>query len=336
MTVEGALPVLWAGILAFAVVMYVVMDGFDLGIGIMFRFAPDDGARDTMMNAIAPVWDGNETWLVLGGSVLFAAFPLAYAVLLPAFYLPLVVMLIALVFRGVAFEFRARATGGRRWWDRAFHLGSLVAAFAQGIVLGSFILGVRVENGAFAGTAFDWLTPFALFCGAALVAGYALLGCTWLIMKTAGDAQRWVRRMAPPLLFAVLAAIVIVSVWTPMIRPAISGRWFSWPNIVLLSPVPIMTALIAFGLLRALRRGREIQPFILAVLLFLLSYLGLGISLFPWIAPPGLSIWDAAAAPGTQRFLLWGVGLVLPVVLAYTAYSYRVFRGKASAGNGYH
>ena len=333
---DHALPVICAAIMAVSIIMYVVMDGFDLGIGILFRFAPDDRARDTMMAAVAPVWDGNETWLVLGGTVLFAAFPTAYSVLLPALYLPLVVMLVALIFRGVAFEFRARATTGRRWWDRAFFAGSTTATVAQGIVLGAFIQGVDTDDAAFAGGSFDWLTPFALFCGIALAAGYALLGATWMVMKTEGTLQAWSRRRAVGSLVAVMVAVAVVSLWTPLAHPAIAQRWFAWPNILWLSPVPMVTALAAAGLLRALRRGDEGTPFVLAVALFLLSYLGLAISLFPAIVPPEITIWAAASAPSTQRFLLWGIGIALPVIFAYTAYSYHVFRGKASADDAYH
>jgi len=317
-------------------VMYVLLDGFDLGVGILFPFAPSDQDRDLMMTSVAPIWDGNETWLVLGGAALFGAFPLAYAVILSGTYLPLLIMLIALILRGVAFEFRFKAGRSRHWWDKAFYYGSLLATVAQGLVLGAFIQGFEIEGRDFAGGMFDWLSPFALLCGLALISGYALLGCTWLIWKTEGELQAWARGLARPLLFAVLAFIGVVSIWTPLLDPAIAERWFSWPNIAYLSPVPLVTALVAFGLYRAVERGREVLPFLLTMALFMLSFLGLGISLWPYVVPPSITIWEAAAPPESQIFLLIGVGALLPVVLAYTAFSYYVFRGKVRPGEGYH
>ena len=332
---DPVLPHLLAGVLVLSVVLYVVLDGFDLGVGILFPFAPGEEARDAMIASVAPVWDGNETWLVLGGTVLFAGFPAAFAVLIPAFYLPVVIMLVALIFRGVTFEFRPHADPGGRFWNRAFQAGSAVAAFAQGVVLGGYVQGVEVRGGAYAGGPFDWLTPFSLLCGAALVAGYALLGATWLAMKLEGGLADWARRAARVPLACVLAAIAAVSLWTPLMNEAIAARWFSWPNIALLSPVPVATALVALSLLRALRRGARRAPFALAVALFLLSFLGLGISLYPNIVPPVITVVEAAAHPSSLRVLAVGVAVVLPVVLGYTAYSYRVFRGKADPGSGY-
>jgi len=329
-------PLIWAGIIGFGVFMYVLMDGFDLGIGILFRAAPSDTDRDVMMNSVAPIWDGNETWLVLGGAGLLAAFPLAYAVLLPALYLPLTLMLIALIFRGVAFEFRFKAGRSRPLWDRAFNAGSIVATFTQGIALGAFIQGFEVSGRAYAGGSFDWLSPFSLLTGLALLAGYALLGSTWLIMKTEGALQDWEYRLTRPLLLAVLAFIVIVSLWTPLMDPAIARRWFSWPNILYLSPVPGITAVLAWLLHRAVARRAEAWPFVLTMALFLLSYLGLAISLWPAIVPPDISIWQAASPPETQVFLLVGVAFLIPLILVYTAYAYWVFRGKVTADVGYH
>ena len=288
------------------------------------------------MNSVAPVWDGNETWLVLGGAGLFAAFPLAYAVILPGAYLPLLIMLIALIFRGVAFEFRFKAQRHRRWWDRAFHFGSLFATFAQGLVLGTYIRGFEVEQRSFVGGTFDWLTPFSLVTGLALISGYALLGATWLIIKTTGPLQGRCFALARRLLLAVLVFVGIVSIWTPWLDPRIAARWFSWPNIAYLSPVPIVTAAIAWWHWRCLERGREVLPFVLTMALFLLSFLGLGISLWPNVIPPHVSIWEAAAPPETQAFALVGTLILLPVVLGYTAVTYYVFRGKARAGEGYH
>ena len=330
------LPLLWAAIIVVGVVMYVLLDGFDLGVGILFPFLPTDQDRDLAMSSVAPIWDGNETWLVLGGAGLFAAFPLAYAVILPGTYLPLLIMLLGLIFRGVAFEFRFKAQKSRHWWDKAFHYGSLAATVAQGVVLGAFIQGFRVEDRQFVGGMLDWLTPFSLMTGAALISGYALLGATWLIMKTEGPLQDRCYRLAGGLLLAVLLFIGIVSLWTPLLNPEIAERWFSWPNIAFLSPVPVVTALVAFGLWRALEGRREVLPFVLSMTLFLLSFLGLGISLWPNIIPPDISIWEAAAPPETQIFVLIGVAILLPVILAYTAFTYYVFRGKVRAGEGYH
>ena len=330
------LPMAWAGIIVLAVVMYVLLDGFDLGVGILFPFAPSHEDRDLMMTSVAPIWDGNETWLVLGGAGLFGAFPLAYAVILAGSYLPLLIMLIALILRGVAFEFRFKARTSRHLWDKAFHYGSLLATVAQGLVLGHFIQGFEVQGREFVGGMLDWLTPFSIMTGVALVSGYALLGCTWLIWKTEGGLQAWAYRIARPLLLAVLLFVGLVSIWTPFREPAIAARWFTWPNLLYLSPVPIVTALAAFWLWRAIERRRERLPFLLTMSLFLLSFLGLGISLWPHVVPPDLTIWDAAAPPTTQRFLILGVGALLPFILGYTAYSYYVFRGKVRPGEGYH
>ncbi|HEX6978175.1 MAG TPA: cytochrome d ubiquinol oxidase subunit II [Alphaproteobacteria bacterium] len=330
------LTLIWAGIIAFGVFMYVLMDGFDLGVGILFPFAPDDDSRDLMMNSVAPIWDGNETWLVLGGTGLLAAFPLAYAVLLPALYFPVLLMLVALIFRGVAFEFRFKARTSRHLWDKSFHWGSLLATFAQGVILGGFIGGFQVEGRHFAGGMFDWLRPFAIMTGLGLIAGYALLGATWLIMKTEGALQRWAYDRARQLLLAVLAFILLVSLWTPLTDAAIAQRWFSWPNIALLSPVPILTALLAFGLWQSIEQRREVLPFVCTMGLFMLSYGGLAISLWPFVIPRTVTIWEAASAPGSQAFLLVGIAFMLPATLAYTAYSYWVFRGKVRREVGYH
>jgi cytochrome d ubiquinol oxidase subunit II len=330
------LTVAWAGIIVLAVVMYVLLDGFDLGVGILFPFAPSDEDRDLMMTSVAPIWDGNETWLVLGGAALFGAFPLAYAVILSGTYIPLLIMLIALILRGVAFEFRFKAGRSRHWWDKAFHYGSLLATVAQGLVLGTFIRGFELDGRDFGGGMLDWLHPFALLTAAALVAGYALLGSTWLIWRTEGRLQAWARSWTRPLLLAVLGFIGAVSLWTPLLAPAIAERWFSWPNLAWLSPVPLVTAATAFALDRAVAQGRERLPFVLTMALFLLSFLGLGISLWPHAVPPSITIWQAAAPPESQLFLLIGVAVMLPVVLAYTAFSYYVFRGKVRPGEGYH
>ncbi len=330
------LSLVWAAVIGFAVFMYVMLDGFDLGLGVLFPFAPGDADRDVMMNSVAPVWDGNETWLVLGGVGLLAAFPKAYAALLPALYLPVLLMLIALIFRGVAFEFRFKAHTSRWVWDVAFAGGSLAATFAQGLVLGAFVRGIALEDGRFVGGPWDWLGPFPIFVGLALVVGYALLGACWLILRTEGPLQEWAFDCARVLAIGLLLAIAAVSAWTPLADTSIAARWFSWPNPVVLWPVPVLTAILAWALLSALARRREIMPFVATLGLFALAYLGLGISLFPQIVPPSLSIWEAAAAPNSQAFALVGVGVMIPVVLVYTVYVYWVFRGKMRHGEGYH
>ncbi len=330
MSAEWSLLTLaWAGIVGFAVFMYVFMDGFDLGLGILYPFAPSDADRDVMMNSVAPIWDFNGTWLILGAAGLFAGFPLAYAVVLPAVYLPSLLMLIALIFRGVAFEFRFKARTSRYLWDYSFHFGSLFATFAQGIVLGTYVQGIKVEGRHFAGGMLDWLTPFSLMTGVALVSGYALLGSTWMIWRSTGPLQAWSRVQARRLLLAVIVFVGIVSLWTPFLDTHIADRWFSFPNILFLSPVPLVTAGLAYWLWRETATG-EVRPFVLAIALFGISYLGLAISLWPYLIPPDVTIWQAAAAPESQTFLLVGMAFLIPAILAYTAYSYWVFRGKVT------
>ena len=331
------LSLIWAVIIAFGVMMYVVMDGFDLGIGILFPFVKSEGERDVMMNTVAPVWDGNETWLVLGGAALFGAFPLAYAVVLNALYLPLIFMLLGLIFRGVAFEFRFKAKAAKRHlWDKAFIGGSLTATFFQGVALGAYIDGFEVVDRAYAGGALDWLTPFSLFCGLALIAAYALLGCTWLIMKTEGRLQEQMHNMARPLVFVLLGVTGIVSLWTPLAHADIAERWFSLPNIFWFMPVPLLVLLCTWALLRAVARNANYAPFLLTLTLIFLGYSGLGISLWPNIIPPSISIWDAAAPPQSQGFILVGALFIIPFILMYTAWSYYVFRGKVTEDDGYH
>ena len=330
------LPLIWAVIIAFAVFMYVFMDGFDLGIGILFPFAPSDSARTRMMSTIAPVWDANETWLVLGGGGLFAAFPLAYAIIMPAVYIPITVMLIALIFRGVAFEFRHSAVASRHWWDRSFHIGSLVATLSQGFVLGAFVQGFEVSGRHFGGGPFDWLTPFSAMTAIALVFGYALLGATWVVLKTTDELRDWAYRLIRWLLLGVVVFIGAVSIWTPFLAPSIADRWFAWPNILYLSPVPLLTGLLFVILLWAVSARKDGVPFVCTLGLFALCYLGLGISLWPWAVPPSLTIWDVAAAPASQAFMLAGTVVVVPIILMYTAYSYWIFRGKMTGDIGYH
>src|SRR4051812_21531853 len=333
---EWYLPVIWAAVIGAAVALYVILDGFDLGIGILFPFAKEEKERDQMIASIAPFWDGNETWLVLGGGGLWVAFPRAYAVIMSALYLPVIVMLLSLVFRGVAFEFRNVAETSKRFWDFAFIGGSTLAALCQGIILGALIHGIKVENGAYAGGAFDWATPFALLCGLGVITGYALLGATWLVMKTDGAVAERARRQAKWLLLGVLAFMGIVSLWTPLAFERIATRWFSTPNIYYLWPVPLVTAFTAFMAWRWLEKGRELPPFLAVIALFLLGYLGLVISVFPYLVPPSLTIWQTAAVPAGQIFMLIGTLIMLPIILCYIVFVYWLFRGKVREGEGYH
>jgi cytochrome d ubiquinol oxidase subunit II len=330
------LPFIWAGIIAFAVLAYVIADGFDLGIGILFPFLKTKPDRDVAMNSIAPVWDGNETWLVLGGGGLYAAFPLAYAIVLPALYAPLIAMLLGLVFRGVAFEFRWRTVRARFLWDLAFAGGSTLAALCQGIALGALVQGINVSGRAYGGGWFDWLTPFSLMTGVALVVGYALLGATWLTMKTTGDLQQQARRFAYAAGAGTVALIGIVSLWTPFLNPLFMSRWFAFPAVLYTLPVPLAVAGATLLLFSGLRAGRDAQPFVAALALFCLSYVGLGISLYPQIVPPGITIWQAAAPDRSLAFLLVGTLILVPIIIGYTAHAYWVFRGKVDAAGGYH
>jgi len=330
------LPIVWALLIGFAVAMYVVLDGFDLGIGMLFPFYRKEQERDQIMNSVAPFWDGNETWLVLGGVGLWVAFPKAYATILPALYLPVIVMLLALIFRGVAFEFRWIAKPDHRRWDIAFAAGSTVATFAQGVVLGGLLQEIKIENGRFVGGMLDWLTPFSLMCGAALVIGYALLGATWLMMKTGGDVERHARRLGVPLLFLLLACIALVSIWTPLQIARIAERWFSIPNFYFLSPMPLATLVLAWLCWRGIRNDRAIQPFASAVGLFLMAYIGLVVSNAPYLVPPSITLWQAAAYPASQVFFLIGAVILLPMILGYTVLVFWLFRGRVQPGEGYH
>ena len=331
------LPLVWFLIIGFGIMMYVIMDGFDLGIGILFPFVPGREDRDIMVNTVAPVWDGNETWLVLGGAGLMAAFPKAYAVLLSALYIPALCFLLGLIWRGVSFEFRFKADEAHKpFWDKAFMAGSFVAAFFQGVMLGAFLEGHRVVDGVAVGHVMSWLTPFSLFTGAGIVVAYALLGATWLILKTEGELQRRIQAMARPILLATLAVIAIVSIWTPLAHPAIAERWFAWPRLLYFAPVPVLVLVSAWAILRSLAGTPHAAPFVGSLILVFLGYSGLVISIWPNILPPGISIWDAAAPPQSLGFALVGALLIIPFILGYTAWSYYVFRGKVKAGEGYH
>jgi len=330
------LAFIWAGLIAFAVLAYVILDGFDLGVGILFPLIRGEKNKDLAMNTIAPVWDGNETWLVLGGGGLFAVFPLAYAVVMPALYAPIIAMLLALVFRGVAFEFRWRTKRGKFLWDVSFFGGSVMAAFAQGVALGALVQGIEVENRGYAGGNWDWLTPFSLLTGLALVTGYSLLGATWLLMKTDGEVRTRAIQLTRLLGPATLGLIGLVSLITPFLDPSYLDRWFGFPNVFFTIWVPGLLVLTAILFLRGLRDGRDSWPFLASLSAFVLSFIGLGISFYPHMVPPSLTIWDVAAPDESLRFLLVGAVVLVPMILAYTAYAYWVFRGKIDPNHGYH
>lgn len=332
------LSLIWFVIIVFATLMYIVMDGFDLGIGILFPAIQGADDRDVMVNSVAPVWDGNETWLVLGGAALFGAFPLAYAVIIDALTIPLTLMLIGLIFRGVAFEFRFKATPAHRpFWDKAFIGGSVLATFTQGMVVGAVINGFTVSGRAFAGGPFDWFTPFNLFCGLGLVVAYAFLGATWLVMKSENPLQGRMRQVSKRLLLALLGIIAVISIWTPLSQPAIADRWFSLPNLFFLLPVPVLVVVLGLWQWRSLSNPRSHHlPFVLTLGLIFLGFSGLGISIWPHIIPPSITLWQAAAPPQSQGFMLVGALFIIPIILVYTFWSYYVFRGKVQPGEGYH
>ncbi|MET0506504.1 MAG: cytochrome d ubiquinol oxidase subunit II, partial [Luteibacter sp.] len=325
------LPVIWAAIIGFGVFLYVMLDGFDLGIGLIFPFFDREGERQVMLNTVAPVWDGNETWMVLGGACLYAVFPVAYAVLLPATYLPVVAMLCGLIFRGVAFEIRAKARRTQHLWDLAFIAGSGVATFAQGVILGTLLQGIEVRDGKYAGGPFDWFSPFNLFTGMGLLVTYATLGCGWLLIKTDGELHRRMRVLMRPLTLALAVTIAIVSAWTILGQPAVAARWLALPDLFFFLPVPILVAACVIGILMALRRGAEHAPFLLTLAIVFLGYSGFIISIFPNIIPPSLTIWQASAPRSSQVFTLVGAAIIIPIILTYSALSYWVFRGKVRA-----
>ena len=336
-TLATVLPVLWFGVIGFGVLMYVLLDGFVLGLGILAPFAEDGDQLDHMMNTAAPIWDGNETWLVLGGAGLLAAFPAAYALVLSTLYLPVLMMLVALIFRGVAFEFRFKATGAKPFWGGAFALGSMVAAFSQGLILGALVEGLpRDGDGSFL-SAFAWFSPFSMLTGIALVFGYALLGATWLVLKTEGGLQKMARTLTRPLVMVVVAMMGLVSAWLPFLDSRIMARWFEGGNFWWLAPVPLLALANAFALWRVvMAEGRDARPFLLTLTFFALGFAGLVLGMWPNIVPPALTIWEAASPPSSQGFVLAGLVLLLPLILGYTWWSYRVFRGKVEADSGYH
>lgn len=326
------LPLIWGGLIATAVFLYALLDGFDLGCGILFPFAPSDKSRNEMMNSIAPFWDGNETWLVLGTGGLLVAFPVAYSILLPAVYIPATMMLFGLIFRGVAFEFRFKASDkNRKMWDVSFHAGSLLAAFMQGMILGNIIQGFEVTDRSFSGGALDWANGFAVLTGLGVVAGYSLLAAAWLVMKTEGATQKWARKMGRYVFAYVILAMVVISITMPFIDARIKALWFSTPNIFFLAIIPALTMVAFYMLWKDFGNNkREIRPFLLTALIFLLGYLGICISLYPWIVPFKFTLWEAAAVSTSQSIVLIGTVIMLPIILAYTAYCYYVFKGKST------
>lgn len=330
------LSFVWAGLIAFAVLAYVILDGFDLGTGILFPFLGKPAHRAHAMNTIAPVWDGNETWLVLGGGGLFAVFPLAYAVIMPALYPPVIAMLLALIFRGVAFEFRHRNPRHAVLWDISFFGGSLVAALSQGLILGALVQGIEVENRAYAGGYWDWLTPFSLLTAVALTAGYALLGATWLVMKTSGFLRDRARRLAWLAGGATLVLVGAVSLATPFLDAAYLDRWFGRPHVYFTLWVSVAIGGAALVFVAGMRRDRDSWPFLAALAVFVLSFVGLGISLYPYMVPHAITIPEAAAPEESLWFLLAGALVLIPMILGYTGYAYWVFRGKTDPDEGYH
>lgn len=331
------LPVIWAAIIGVGVFIYVMLDGFDLGIGLLFPFFEGKADREVMLNTVAPVWDGNETFLVLGGAGLYGAFPIVYSTLLPANYMPLILMVVGLIFRGAAFELRAKANRTQHAWDLAFIGGSALAAMCQGIVLGSLLQGIKIVDNRFAGAPFDWLSPFSLFCGFGVLTTYATLGCGWLILKTEGELQRKMRRLMRVLAVALLAAIAVVSLWTVLGLPAVAQRWFASGNLGWFLPVPVLVVACVWGILHSVRHRHEATPFLLTLAICFLGFTGLVISIWPNIVPPSLTIWQASASRASQRFTLVGTVIVLPVILVYNAMQYRVFHGKVREGDaGYH
>lgn len=329
------LPFIFAGLLAFIVLMYVVLDGFDLGIGILFPFTGSERERDRMMNSVAPVWDGNETWLVFGGAMLYGAFPLVYGLLLPILYMPIMLMLTALIFRGVSFEFRFKAETSKTLWNWLFSISSVAAAFFQGVILGCFVKGFAIDEVSLTINDRNWLSPFSFLTGIALVCGYGLLGATWMIIKSEGRLQRKMVHYAKGLLVLVSLFLVFVSIWTPLHSTEIFNRWYSFPNVLLLSPLPIITAVMVLLTWRSLQKGDELKPFIFSIIIFLCSYCGIAISVYPYLIPHKITLWEGAAPTSTLIFILVGVAIMLPVLLIYTMYAYHLFRGKTE-GEGYH
>ncbi len=329
------LVTVWSSLIALAIILYVILDGFSLGVALLFPTARDEEERDLLMASIAPVWDANQTWIVFGGGALFVAFPMVYGVLFSALYVPLLTFIFGLIFRGVALEFRANATR-KGPWNRAFFYGSLTAVMAQGLTLGGIISGIRVAGDRFAGGALDWLNPFSVMVGIALISGYLLLGSTYLIIKTTGPVQDRAYRQALRSGMVVLGFQVLVTFWTPLHYPTVLTRWFSSPTVYFIWTFPTLGLIAFYGLTRSLKARREVLPFFCTVVLFFAGYLGLAASLYPYALPPSITFQEAVAQSETLRFTLWGGLIVLPLVLAYMVYSYIVFRGKVGREKYYH
>jgi cytochrome bd ubiquinol oxidase subunit II len=319
------------GVIGLTIFMYVLLDGFDLGIGILFPFVKNQNYQHTMMNTILPIWDGNETWLVLGGATLYGAFPLVYSTLLPTLYLPIMMMLLSLILRGISFEFIHHAHASKSLWAFTFALGSSIAAFCQGVILGTFVQGYTYTNGTILlASHYHWLTPFSVTTGFAVVFGYALLGSLWLIAKTTGNLQNLMQQWSRFLLIFVAVFMADISLWTPYVDPDIWQRWFAFPNIFYMSLLPLTTVLLFCGLWYNLEKRNNYQPFLYAIGLFLCPFLGFILSLWPYIIPRSVTIWEAAAPFKVQVFILVGLAILLPVLIIYNAYAYWVFREKVT------
>ena len=331
------ISLIWIVIIALGIFIYVVLDGFDLGIGILYPFFPNKSERDVMMNTVAPVWDGNETWLVLGGAALYAAFPMVYAIVLSALYLPIIFMVVALIFRGVAFEFRFKATRTKYIWDRAFIGGSVLAGFFQGVILGAYIQGIKVQHGMYSGGGLDWISPFTIFTGIGVVVLYATLGCGWLIFKTELDLQQRMYQRMPKLVITLLFIFGALSIYTSMAHPEVAERWFRQPQLIYFSFVPILVIILTLLLIRACYKRHQLVPFLYTLALVFFAYIGFIISIWPYVIPPSITIWQAAAPLNSQLFTLIGALILIPIILMYTGLSYWVFRDKVRIGDqGYH
>jgi cytochrome d ubiquinol oxidase subunit II len=328
----GWMPIVFLGVMGLAMLAYVILDGYDLGVGVLMRRASDDD-KDTMIASIGPFWDANETWLVLGVGILLTVFPMAHGVILGALYLPVAMMLIGLTLRGVAFDFRVKARAAHKpLWNRAFYAGSLMAGWSQGYMLGALITG-------FASTA--WGMAFNAVIGLALVSAYCLLGAGWLIIKAEGALQLHAVRWARGSLLLTMAGVAAISVATPLVSPAIFDKWFAFPNIVLLLPIPVATAVLFWLIYRSLQRlptrlaqGNEYGawvPFGATIGVFLLAFYGLAYSLFPWLVIDKITIWQATISPESMAVILVGAAVVLPMIIGYTVFAYRVFWGKSTA-----
>ena len=328
----NVLALFWAGVIALAILVYVILDGFDLGVGILFGTTRDEGQRTAMMNTIAPYWDGNETWLVVVGATLFAAFPVVYTVFLGAFYLPVLLLLIGLIFRGVAFEFRHRSDRLRRLWDQGFFLGSGVAVFVQGAAVGAMMRGIPVANGQYAGGAFDWLAPFPVLTGVGLVFGDALLGAGWLVLKSEGALRDWAYRRIPWLAGGVLVTLLLAFSFTFDFSTLARSNWYARPWGLVF---PVLGVFALIGILAGAWRRRDALPFAMTVLFFLAAFLTLGVMFWPYMIPYTITVANAAAPAASMSFLFYGAGLfVLPLIMIYTFGVYWIFSGKVRQGYG--